>query len=89
MNNSGYTHDLAALQRYATVGEEIWWVGKYHVELEIKLIEKFETVTLSEDEIIVGRFVIRSWLATSDREIDRSKTTGIKYNPFLFIVLAY
>ena len=56
---------------------------------EMRIVAKLMIEGLSEDEIIVGRFVIRSWLATSDREIDRSKTTGIKYNPFLFIVLAY
>lgn len=32
---------LSALQRHSTVGEEIRRVGKYHVELEIKLKGEF------------------------------------------------
>lgn len=36
-----HTHHLAAVHRYSTVGQKIRRVGKYHVELEVKLNGKF------------------------------------------------
>jgi hypothetical protein len=36
------------------IGEKIRRVGKYHVELEIKFFEKFETITMSKNEIVIG-----------------------------------
>ena len=54
-----YAHDLSALQLYATVGEEVGWVGEYHVELEIKLFEELETVTVSEKEVFRWGSVVR------------------------------
>ncbi len=49
-----HAYNFTALQRYSTIGEEIRRVGNYHVELEIKLFEKFETITMSKDEIVIG-----------------------------------
>lgn len=33
-----YTHDLTALKRYTNIGEGIRRVGKYHIELDVKLL---------------------------------------------------
>ena len=47
-----HAHHLSALQRYSAVGEEIRRVGKYHVELKIKVGHNRERVTLDEGEIL-------------------------------------
>lgn len=49
-----HTHHLAALHADAAVGQEIGRVGKYHVELELKLFQKFDTITVQEGEGAVG-----------------------------------
>ena len=53
-----HTYDFTALQRYSTIGEEIRRICKYHVELEIKLFEKFETVAMSKDKVPFFRLII-------------------------------
>ena len=32
-----HTHHLAALARYASAGQEVWRVGKDHVEFEVEI----------------------------------------------------
>ena len=40
------------LQRYTTIGKKVRRVSKYHIKLEVKLFEKFETIAIGNDEII-------------------------------------
>ena len=68
-----HAHDLSALQRYATVGEEVGWVGEYHVELEIELFQQFDTVAVKKGESMVGRTEERSnFIKTDPRKLLRN-----------------
>lgn len=54
-----HAHNLSRLVTDATVGQEIGWVGKYHVETELKLLQQLQTVALQQRESPVTRFVVR------------------------------
>ena len=42
---------FSSLHRYSVVGEEVWRVGKYHVEMEIELREQFKGIAMKEGEV--------------------------------------
>ena len=54
---------LSALHRYAATRQEIRRVGKYHVELEIKLWQQFKRIAANQVEVVGGGFIVRfEWL---------------------------
>ena len=42
---------FSSLHRYSVVREEVWWIGKYHVEMEIELREQFKGIAMKEGEV--------------------------------------
>lgn len=42
---------FSSLHRYSVVGEEVWRVGKYHVEMEIELREQFKGIAMKEGKV--------------------------------------
>ena len=53
-----HTNHLAVLYADATTRQEIWRVGKYHVELEVELRKQLKCIAMKQVEVVVGRFII-------------------------------
>ena len=52
-----HAHLLPGLNRNSPIGKKIRRVGENHIELEIKLIQKFNTVALKKSKVAVRGFV--------------------------------
>jgi len=44
--------DFSSLYANPVVGEEVWRVGKYHVEMEIELREQFKGIAMKEGKVM-------------------------------------
>ena len=49
-----HTYYPSALHADASIGQKVGWVGKNHVELEVKLPEQLFAVTMQQCEVSVG-----------------------------------
>ena len=50
---------ISALNAYTPTRQEIRWVSKYHVELEIELRKQLKRIAAEQVKVVGGGFVIR------------------------------